>query len=107
MDTILFGFGGCAFLGLIGFFLTSGKGSAILNSVHQVIQDKFKKNIDKVESQQVVIKSNISNKEQIDIETKEKIKEIQKKASVEIQEVLKEKNLSKIAEEIDKEWENI
>lgn len=107
MDTILLGFGGCATLGLIGFLLTSGKGSEILSRVHNTIQNKYKKKIDDIESQQVLVESGISDKEQIDVETKEKIKDIQKKASVEIQEVLKEKNLSRITEEIDNEWENI
>ena len=53
------------------------------------------------------IKIKIDSKEKLSKTSIKKIKVIQKKATIDIQEILKQNNIAKINKEIDKDWESI
>lgn len=110
MTEILIGFLGCGGLALIvTFFMKWQRGdkSGILEEVHKVKQ-KFE--IDKIKDvvkEQEVLSVNIKEKESLSKESVEKIKDIQKKAAKEVEEILKDDNIKRIHDQIDSDWEDL
>ncbi|KKL53897.1 hypothetical protein LCGC14_2270820 [marine sediment metagenome] len=78
-----------------------------MEAVHNFTQKLGQEKIDKIESKQNTIKTEITIKEDIAEATKIKITKIQETAAAEINEVLKEDNIGRIHTVIDNEWENL
>jgi len=99
--------------GFLGFFMTRILSSkvniktSILNALHKFKSKQMQGNLDVIESKQNTIKVKLTKDTNISEQTKDKIKVIQKKAAKDIEEILKEENISKIHQEVDKEWQNI
>jgi len=83
------------------------KKSDILKAIHEATQDKGKKKVEEITKKEKVVEVNIREKEKLATESRNKIKDIQKKAAAEIEEVLKEDNLKKIQDEIDEDWDEL
>ena len=109
METILLGFLGCMGIGGIAYLFTSflGNKSNIFKQGYDKLQNLLIKKVEKIEENQGKIKLQIENKEELSKQSKEKIGKIIKNSSKEIQEILKEDNIQKIQEQVDKEWNNI
>jgi len=106
VTTILILFGGCGVIAFIANWFTSrgGNKSNIMNAVHKLTQKIGMDKVDKLEANQNVLKTEIEIKESVAEETRIKIGKIQENAAAEINEVLKEDNITKIHTVIDSEW---
>jgi len=100
------GFAGCGIAAALGWFLTSRSGnkSNIMEAVHKITQKIGQEKIGKLEASQNKLKTEIEIKENVAEETRIKIGKIQENAAAEINEVLKENNITKIHTVIDSEW---
>jgi len=109
LTTVLTIFGGIGLVGAVSYWFTSRSGgkSNITEAVHKITQKLGQEKIDKIESKQNTIKTEITVKEDIAEATKIKITKIQETAAAEINEVLKEDNIGRIHTVIDNEWENL
>lgn len=94
-------------IAVIGFFVSSGKGSDILKGLTNIFQKKQQEKIDAIDEHQKTVEVNIKEKEKLAVESRQKIVEIQKKATREIEDIVKEDNLGKLDQEINEEWENL
>lgn len=108
-STVLLGFLGCGGIAGIIWYISSifNKKSDILSAVHGITQSV---NIDKIKdivADQAKVKVAIDNKEKLTVDSVAKIKEIQKKASNDIEQILKENRIDVINKEIDNDWEDI
>jgi len=107
MKTIIYGFLGCGTLATLGFFISQflGKKSNIQSIIHSVTQKIGKDNIQKIEEKQKPLIKKIENSEKLTENTKEKIKEIKKKANKEIVEILNDdKGFPELLEEENELW---
>jgi len=91
---------------IVGFFMT-GKSSKVMGSLTKLFQKKQKEKIDAIEEHQKTVEVNIKGKEILAKESKEKIIDIKKKATIEILDVLKKDNIGEIQKEIDGDWDEI
>ena len=109
LGTILLISGGCGAAALLATWFTSRSGgkSNVMEAVHNITQKLGMEKIGKIEGKQNVIKTNIEVKEDIAEATKIKITKIQENAAAEINDVLKEDNITKIHTVIDTEWEDL
>ena len=85
----------------------SGSGSKVLSKLHEAFQKKKVEEVKEIEKKQNVVKTVITTKENIAKDSQKKIKDIQKKAADEIEEVLKEEDVSNIHKSITNDWEEI
>ena len=104
---ILLAIGAGGVIAVIGFFITSGKGSDILKGLTNLFQKKQQEKIDAIEEHQKTIEVNIKEKEKLAVESRKKIVEIQKRATKEIEDIVKEDNLARLDQEINEEWEDL
>jgi hypothetical protein len=111
-ETILMGLGGVGIIGVLAIFLPKLLG----RSKKSKILDQFKKDekqkrlqdeVKVISKEQKVIAAQIEASEHASEETKVKIKKKLQKAAIEIQETLKEDNLSAIDSQIDEDWEGM
>ena len=109
ISTIALGFLGCGGLAAIVYFITSRSGgkSKIMEAVHKITQKIGQEKIDEIEEKQNKIKTEIEIKENVAEDVKTKIEKIQENAANEINEVLKENNISRIHTIVDSEWEDL
>jgi hypothetical protein len=100
---------GCGILAGLAFWWSSRSGGKSKESgiVHGIKQALGKEKVAEIEEKQKVVAVNIQEKEKLSEESVTKIKEIQKKASTEIETILLEDSLSKIGDEIDKDWDDL
>ena len=106
---ILGSIAGCGLLAALSMWITGtgDKKSNILKALHEAVQDKGKEKVEEITKKEKVVEVNIREKEKLATESRNKIKNIQKKAVEEIEEVLKEDNLKKIQDEIDEDWDDL
>ena len=111
-ETILMGLAGVGGIGALFIFLPKLLG----RSKKSKILDQFKKDekqkrlqdeVINITKEQQVIAKQIKVSEHASAETKEKIKKKLQKAAIEIQETLKEDNISAIDDQIDSDWEGM
>jgi hypothetical protein len=107
--TILGSVGGCGLIAaLVWFFISrSGGKSDVLEAVTKLKQKLGLAEIDKIETNQNKIKIEIEIKEDLSEAAKTKISKIQENAVTEINNVLKENNISKIHTTVVADWENL
>jgi len=106
-SNILLAIGAGGVIAVIGFFISSGKGSDILKGITNLFSKKQQEKIDAIEDHQKTVEVNIKEKEKLAVESKKKIVEIQKKATKEIEDIVKEDNLARLDQEINEEWEDL
>ena len=105
---VLLGFVGCgAIASAIYFFFSRDGKSKILKKVHDTMQKIGKDKLTGIVKSQNEVKISITAKEKISKESVNKIKDIQKKAVEDIENVLKEENIGRIHEEINNDWEEL
>ena len=85
----------------------TGSGSSILKKIHEIFQKQKVDEIVNIEGKQNVVRTEIATKEKITKDSQKKIRDIQEKAASEIEEVLKEENVSNIHKTITSDWEDI
>ena len=111
-ETILYGLGAVAVAGGLALFLPKFFG----RSKKSKLLDQFKKDakekkltaeIENITTEQKVIAKQIEASNYASEETKKKIKKKLQKVAVEIQETLKEDNLSAIDSQIDEDWKDL
>jgi hypothetical protein len=110
MNTIVYGFLGCGGIAVIAYTITQflGKDYSLSDIGDRLKQILPQRKISEVNTKIVKnILPSIVKEEKIAEETKSKIIEIQKKAAVEITEILKQGDIEKIHKEIEKEWADI
>jgi carbonic anhydrase len=109
IQTIMLGFGGCGAVAAIAWFLTSRSGgkSKITEVVNSITQRIGHEKIQEEEDKKHKLTTEIEIKEEVAEEVKTKINKIQEDAANEINEVLKENNISRIHTVIDSEWEDL
>lgn len=109
MKTVIYGFLGCGGLAGAAFLWTmfSNKKSNILQSIYKGAKNILQKKVEQIEETQGRLKIQIDNKEDLSQKSKEKIAKIVKKSSTDIQNILREDNIQKIEEEVDREWSNL
>lgn len=100
---------GCGVLAGIAFWWSSKRGGdskegGILHGLKQALGQK---EVEIIEEKQKVVAVNIEDKEKLGRESVKKIKDIQKKATEEINTILVEDNLARIGDEIDDDWEDL
>ena len=100
---------GCGALAFLAFWWSSRSGSKSKGKgiVHGLKQALGQKEVELIEEKQKVVAVNIQEKEKLSGESVKKIKEIQKKATEEIEGILHENSIAKIADEIDKDWDEL
>ncbi len=100
---------GCGLLAGIAYWWSSRSGAKSKQSgiVHSLKQALGQKEVELIEEKQKVVAVNIQEKEKLSGESVKKIKEIQKKATEEIEGILHEDSIAKIADEIDEDWDNL
>jgi cell division septation protein DedD len=108
-ETILYGLGAVGIVGALAIFLPKllgrSKKSKILDTFKKdELQKKLQDEVIETSKEQQVIAAQIKASENASEETKEKVKKKLQKAAVEIQETLKEDNLSAIDSQIDDDW---
>ena len=111
-ETILMGLGGVAGIGALFIFLPKllgrSKKSKLLDQFKKdEKQKKLQDEVKVITKEQKVIAKQIEASEHASAETKEKIKKKLQKAAIEIQETLKEDNLSVIDDQIDSDWSDM
>jgi hypothetical protein len=106
-SNILWAIGAGGAIAVIGFFITSGKSSSMLKTITDLFSKKQQEKIDAIEDHQKTVEVNIKEKEKLAVESRKKIVDIQKKATKEIEDIVKEDNLGKLHQEIDEEWDNL
>ena len=106
-SNILWAIGAGGLIAFIGLFITSGKSSEILKGLSNVFQKKQREKIDAIEDHQKTVEVNIREKEKLAVESRKKIVEIQKKATKDIEDIMKEDNLARLDQEIDEEWADL
>ena len=108
-ETILYGVGAVGLVGVLALFLPRLMG----RSKKSKILDMFKKDqkqkelqeeVVNITKEQKVIAQQLKVSEHASEETKEVIKKKLQKAAIEIQETLKQDNLSAIDDQIDEDW---
>jgi hypothetical protein len=92
-------------IGIMRWFSGDKKGA--IETLKVFKQNLLKDDIKKISENQTIIKKDIEEKEKLSQEAQEKIIDIQKQASVEIEEILKEERIKNTSEEIDELWEKI
>jgi 23S rRNA G2069 N7-methylase RlmK/C1962 C5-methylase RlmI len=111
-QTILMGLGGVGLIGVLAIYLPKLLG----RSADSKLLDQFKKDetqkrlqdeIVGITKEQKVIAAQVKASETASKETKEKIKKKLQKAAIEIQETLKEDNISTIDSQIDDDWDGM
>jgi len=109
METVIFGFVGCMGIGGVAYLITTlfGNRRNILKQGYDKLQNLLIKKVEHIEETQGKLKVQIDNKEELSKKSKERIKKIIKKSSNDIQEILKEDNIQKIQDQVDKEWRNL
>jgi len=114
MDTVIYGILGCGGLAAAVYFLVpmiskifGGGDGKVREAVHKITQKISREKISKIESDQTVVAVKVKNKESLAEESVTRIKDIQKKAAEEIEEVLKEDRIADIHKTIDEEWDNL
>lgn len=111
-ETILYGLGAVGVVGALALFLPkllgrSNKSKLLDQFKKDAKQEKLQNEVKEITKEQKVIATQIKASENASEETKEKIKKKLQKAAVEIQETLKEDNLSAIDAQIDEDWKGI
>jgi gas vesicle protein len=106
-NTILTAIGIGGAIAVVGFFITSGKGSKLLKAVSDIFSKKQQEKIDEIEKHQKTVAINIKEKEKLAEDSKKKIIEIRKRATKEIMDVLKEERIEDIQKEMDEDWDDI
>jgi len=106
-NTILTAIGVGGVIAVIGFFITSGKGSSLLKTISNLFSKKQKEKIDEIEKHQKTVAINIKEKEKLAEDSKKKIIEIRKRATKEVMDVLKEERIEDIQKEMDEDWDDI
>ncbi len=111
-ETILYGLGAVGLVGALAIFLPkllgrSKKGKLLDQFKKDEKQKKLQDEVLVITKEQKVIAAQIEASEHASEETKEKIKKKLQKAAVEIQETLKEDNLSAIDSQIDEDWKDM
>jgi len=109
LTTIALGFAGCGGLAALAWFVTSKMGSKgnIMEAVHSVTQKIGQEKISDLQEKQNKVKMEINIKEDVAEEVKVKIDKIKNDAAEEINQVLKENNISRIHTIVDSEWEDL
>ena len=111
-ETILYGVGAVGLVGVLVIFLPKLLG----RSKKSKLLDMFKKDqkqkelqaeVVEITKEQKVIADQLKVSEHASEETKEVIKKKLQKAAIEIQEVLKQDNLSAIDDQIDEDWKGL
>ena len=107
--TVLMGIAGCGGIAGIAFLISTflSKKGDIADSLHGLVQGKGIQNLANIEEEQGLLVKKIEDQEMISIKAQEKIKKIQEKASVEIEQVLKSEDISKIHDSINDDWEDL
>jgi high-affinity K+ transport system ATPase subunit B len=100
---------GCGVLAFLAYWWSSRSGAKSKGKgiVHKLKQALGQKEVELIEEKQKVVAVNIREKEKLSGESVKKIKEIQKKATEEIEGILHEDSIAKIADEIDKDWDDL
>ena len=106
VNILMFVGAGGLFALVVGFFMT-GKSCDALKGITNLFWKKQKEKIDEIEKHQKTVAINIKGKEKLAEDSKKKIIEIRKKATVEILNVLKEENIEDIQAEIDEDWDEL
>ena len=106
-STVLLGFLGCGGVAALVYFASSLLGKKSSNMLESVFQGKGIENLQGIEGDQKLLAKKIGDQEKISVQAQERIKTIQKKASTEIEEVLKNDSISSIQDSIDNDWDKI
>jgi hypothetical protein len=111
-ETILFGVGGVALVGVLAIFLPKlmgkSKKTKLLDQFKKdAKQEKLQTEVKEITKEQKIIVAQIEAAEHASEATKVKIKEKLQKAAVEIQATLKEDNLVAIDDQIDEDWKDL
>ena len=111
-ETILYGVGAVGVVGALAIFLPkllgrSKKGKLLDQFKKDAKQKELQDEVENITKEQQVIAAQIKASENASEEAKQKTKEKLQKAAVEIQEILKEDNLSAIDDQIDEDWKGI
>lgn len=109
---LMYGVGGTAVVGIITFLLSKFAGRSKDTKLLDVFkkdkkQEELQTKIKETTKEQEVIAKQIALAETSSNETKKKIKETLKKATIEIQETLKKDKISEIDAQIDSDWEDL
>jgi galactokinase/mevalonate kinase-like predicted kinase len=105
----IIGLGGvAAFGGLMLLFrrFTEGKGIS-REALHKVFQKEKQEEIKATTKKQEILVKQLKLAEQTSTESRKEIDKIAKDAAVKINKILAESSISKISEEIDKDWEDL
>jgi hypothetical protein len=92
-------------VGLMRWFSGDKKGA--IETLKTFKENLIKDDIKKITDNQTIVKKDIEEKEKLSQEAQEKIIEIQKQASGDIEEILKEERIKNTSEEIDELWNKI
>jgi hypothetical protein len=106
-SNILWAIGAGGLIAFIGLFITSGKSSNMLKTITDIFRKGKEEKIDAIEDHQKTVEVNIKEKEKLAVESRKKIIEIQKSATKEIEDIVKEDNLARLDQEINEEWEDL
>jgi len=106
---VLYGFLGCGGLATIAYLWTqwSGGEGKIRDILHNIVQKVSRAKIEALEAKQTGIEIKIRASEKISEESKRNIERIQQDAIKDIEEILKENNISKIHKVVDTEWQDL
>jgi len=111
-ETILYGVGAVGLVGALALFLPKllgktkkGKLTDLINKENK--EKQYQEEIKNISKEQKVIADQVKASEHASEKAKEEVKKKLQKAAVEIQEVLKNDNLSAIDDQIDEDWGNL
>jgi len=109
MKQVLYGFLGCGGLAGMAYLWTqwSGGEGKIRDIIHSITQKLSKTKIDDLEAKQTGIEIKIRASEKITEASKRNIERIQRDAIEDIEEILKENDISKIHKVVDTEWQDL
>lgn len=105
----IIGLGSAAAFGMIMLLFrrfTEGKGIS-REALHKVFQKDKQEEIKVTTKKQEILVKQLKLAEQTSIESRKEIDKIAKDAAVKINNILTESSISKISEEIDKDWEDL
>ena len=111
-NILTYGLGSVAIFGgisiLFNKFIGSDSKKAFLEKFKKDEKQKeLQENIEHIDKEQQVIASQVRITEKSAAETQVKVKNILRKAAVEIQETLKQDSISEIDKQIDEDWKNL
>jgi cell division septation protein DedD len=112
LNMIMYGLGSVGVVGLLAIFLPKLLGRSNNKKLLDVFkkdqkQEQLQTEVKEITKEQQVIAAQIKASENASEETKKVIKQKLQKAAVEIQETLKQDNLSAIDSQIDEDWKDL